>query len=208
MVREIIISSFRRCVGCAANTYSPSLVCGRCLEIIKHSRFNPVVIEGGVRALTLGIFENPLIKNLIRALKGGVSRTTNQRLALLMAELLLQSHIRLSENTIIVPAPARGSFHRDHAWFLASALSEVLGLPLQLAIERISDKEQKMLSKYEREHLHFRKVEKISQDRPILFVDDLITTGSTVRAARNTLGKRHPFLAISIGYQPRLVKTL
>lgn len=208
MIREIFISSFRRCVGCRANTYSSHLICIKCLEEIKERPFDKVSIDGGIRALTLGTFENPVIRNLIRALKGGISPETNLRLALLMAERLLHQEVRLSENTIIVPAPARRTPHRDHAWFLASALSEILGLPLQSAIARISDKEQKVLSKYEREHLHFKKVEKNSKDRPILFVDDLITTGSTVRAARNTLGKGRPFLAISIGYQPRLVKTL
>lgn len=104
-------------------------------------------------------------------------------------------------SAVLVPCPAvKGT--KDHAYLFAEALSRLTGIPLLNALERVDVKEQKRMSREQRLGQVRNKFvlrpqidEKFSQ---VYFVDDIITTGTTVQAAQILLQKLGRVKAISL----------
>ncbi len=95
--------------------------------------------------------------------------------------------------TAVVPCPSREGAYWDHSSLFAKEVSRVLGIPLVRAL-RFSDAsklKQKSLSLKERKVLKFKALKEI--EGPILFVDDVVTSGSTAVAAREALKSSYFF---------------
>lgn len=109
-----------------------------------------------------------------------------------------------SKFDFIVPSPSRRRGEGDHALGLAKSLSGLLSTPILDCLGRSGSGTQKVKSRSERaglEHILLpghRGVEKSS----ILFVDDLVTTGGTARAAHLALGRPKKFEIWTIGCRP------
>jgi len=116
-----------------------------------------------------------------------------------LEEWLKQDTLPIS--AVFVPCPAITDV-KDHAFCFAKALSELTGIPLLNALQRVDVKEQKRMSRRERERLMETKFvlrpdinEKFSH---VYFVDDIITTGTTIQAAKEHLKKLGHVKAISL----------
>lgn len=203
MLSTYLRSAFQRCACCRANTFSPDLLCKDCHQALVI--LDPITVRlPGLYGVALGDYNSPIIYTLINSLKGGgAPPLTLRKIAELMAFRLNCQRLTFHKNTLIVPAPSRILNEIDHAWELAHALSQTLDLPMVPLLARESDKEQKSLKREERLQIRMRKVKTLPSHQNILFVDDLITTGSTAQAARRALGSKAPIITLTLGYQPR-----
>jgi ComF family protein len=119
----------------------------------------------------------------------------------------------LPSNTIIVPIPTAPSHIRqrgyDHIEILAKLLSQRREWPVVYLLERTSNLTQHRLNKTERQHeadnaFSFNTSVEVNDTTPILILDDIITTGSTISSAAQVIaanGKKTIFVA-ALAYQP------
>lgn len=127
---------------------------------------------------------------------------------------LLDSRLPLlPKNTVIVPIPTVSSHIRqrgyDHIDILTRLLAKRREFPVGYLLERSSNATQHHLNKSERQQeassaFQITKDVKIDPDTPLLIVDDIITTGSTISSAAAVLanaGAKTIFVA-ALAYQP------
>lgn len=104
----------------------------------------------------------------------------------------------------IVPAPSLGF---DHAKAWGEALSKAIGGPIMDVLQKAPDqvRSQRRLSAEERSELRFQvKVPQIAYRGPLVFADDVITTGSTAMAAYMALEDPKHFEVWTMVNRPRL----
>lgn len=118
-----------------------------------------------------------------------------------------------SRDLIFIPAPARFEKEDDHASLFAKELSRLFGSPSLKLLRRVSQAEQKGMSREERaqNRLALREAFNLPSgnglaqslgEKKIVFVDDLLVSGQTARAAYIALGKPKNFEAWTIAYRP------
>jgi len=119
----------------------------------------------------------------------------------------------LAVDTVIVPIPTASSHVRqrgyDHLEILARLLSQTRELPTVHLLQRLSTKTQHQLNKRERQQeavsaFGINKALALDFNTPLLLLDDIITTGSTVASAAQVLssaGYKTIFVA-ALAYQP------
>ncbi len=130
-----------------------------------------------------------------------------------LVDLLDDALPLLPANTIIVPIPTASSHIRqrgyDHIDILARLFAQRRGLSISRLLERSSSKVQHTLNRSERQQeagLAFRITNgaEVNSTTPLLILDDIITTGSTITSAARVLtsaGSQTIFVA-AIAYQP------
>ena len=130
-----------------------------------------------------------------------------------LVKLLNDTLPLLPVDTVIVPIPTASSHVRqrgyDHLGVLARQLSGVREMPVVHLLQRSSAKTQHELNKLERQQeaegaFHINKLPMIGISTPLLILDDIITTGSTVTSAAQVLanaGYKTIFVA-ALAYQP------
>lgn len=109
--------------------------------------------------------------------------------------------------TVFIPAPARFDKDDDHASLFAKELSRLFGSPTEKLLRRVSQSEQKGMTREERalNRLVLREGIDPAQSlgaKKIVFVDDLLVSGQTARAAYIALGKPAHFEVWTIAYRP------
>ncbi len=177
---------------------------------------------------------------LLKLMKQGAHPESARPLMLGFAgELLRRGALGKAEpGCILVPAPARQGNIQDHAWVLATQLTLMMpGSHIRTDLlerkpeesERVEKKgnsfmksiskltlEQKQKSRAAREKRRFRLTKqgqvflKLNPDCHIYFVDDILTTGATAKAAWVALKKPSHFEALVLAYrkQPSLFDIL
>ena len=133
--------------------------------------------------------------------------------ARVLIDLLDDTLPMLPSNTIIVPVPTAPAHVRqrgyDHLDILARFLPQKRELPVMRLLQRSSVKTQHQLNKAERQQeakaaFHVTKLPEVALDTPLLLLDDIITTGSTVTSCAQALadaGFKTIFVA-ALAYQP------
>lgn len=196
------------CPNCKYNIVSePFLGCLQCGKVASEG----VCVEHDVPICKAWIVSQrvTVLKRVIDAYKFEYVKSAAHELIDLLDEALplLPSH------TIIVPIPTAASHIRqrgyDHLDILARLLAIRRGLPVGRLLERSSTTAQHRLNKVERQHearsaFYMRDGVTVAANTPILILDDIITTGSTVSSAAQVLadaGAQAIFVA-ALAYQP------
>ncbi len=113
-----------------------------------------------------------------------------------LGDLLLVILPDLPPETVIVPIPTTPSHIRergyDHMLLIAKYIAKKRGLKCLPLLRRVTDTKQRQSSAKQRQaqaKVAFIAKTIIDQDRPYLLIDDIITTGATIKYASRTLAK-------------------
>lgn len=133
------------------------------------------------------------VKNIIRMLKGGGSKELSRVLARsLVGKLPFLQTLGVSQ---VVPAPAKTFGFKDHAFDFAEALAELFQSEVEnRRLFRNSDSDQKVKTFSERQLINLSIVSGDFQKQKegvTFIVDDVLTSGSTLRSCWNILGRPH-----------------
>lgn len=193
-----MLSYFRNCKHCGlgyfANNFSPvDLFCKKCwlkLEKTKaplQARYFKAE-NLSVRTLYLWREKDSIVGDLIQGLKGGTPRDVLRRLTEEMSFRFFNGN-----DYVIVPVPPSKVGEKDHAFMMAKFISEGLGLPLWNGLAWVNKKQsQKFSSKTERFEVTMKKTLRLPTRHGIILVDDLITTGATILAAKHVIKSLNP----------------
>lgn len=150
------------------------------------------------------------VRDLIYRLKAGGVTPAFRRLAFLLSQKVHQREAFKKGPLIFVPAPPIRQGVKDHAFQLALCLSEIWGAEMSLCLERESSQSQRRAGRLERKatRIRFRPNdptwESVRQrKKTVVFVDDVVTTGSTAQAAFLALGSPSTFNVWTLAYRPR-----
>lgn len=141
-----------------------------------------------------------LMKYFINSLKQGGPDFIFKRMGLEMFSRFLQFNLWNKKTfPIFIPAPSRTKVKEDHAFKLAEALSFYFGGELkELLSRKKSDSAQKSKSRKKRSLIQMESKALIPKDKLLVFVDDVLTTGSTARAAFQALNKPQDFFIFTL----------
>lgn len=142
----------------------------------------------------------------------GNYKFTNTRSAYMPLADLLDAHLpELPDNTVIVPVPTVSSHIRqrgyDHMLLIAQRLAKLRGLPYCTDLQRATSTKQRSASAKQRTmqaKRAFRIRKSLDNDKVYLLIDDVVTTGATIKYATKVLldaGAQTVWVA-SISHQP------
>lgn len=184
-----LICPQERCPYCFSSEYSPKqLVCSEC------SRHAPILN----RIAAAFDFVGPAA-DLVRTMKYGNRSYLAKGAAAFMAAQLVRLNWPLPDIIIPVPIPLTRWIQRGYnqSFLLAESLAELLDRPVQQALHRSSgDYSQAGLRRCQRILLSSQSFELVKeqklQDKCLLLIDDVITTGSTLRSCAQVLLDEYP----------------
>jgi len=207
------------CFGCG-KTGTP--LCNNCKYYITSEPFSGCVLCGNVTTEDVcAQHDAPICKAWVVAERRTVLKRIidaykfeNVKAAATTLVDLIDSRLPLlPAGTVIVPIPTAPSHIRqrgyDHIDILARLLAKRRAMPIARLLQRTSNATQHRLNKAERQHeaggaFHISEVATINPDTPLLLLDDIITTGSTISSAARVLadaGAKTIFVA-TLAYQP------
>lgn len=182
----------RSCAWCGRNFSYIDLFCDRCWDrvsahFLKGEQLWHRQYELPTYCLSTWMLHNqePL-GALIYGLKGGGNHLAVKKLCQRFS-MERQEIFPPIINPIFVPAPPRNHGQKDHAFELARAFADIWHAPVGQYLKRISKRQQKSLDREGRAKLKLTTVTgappEIYDNWTVIFVDDLVTTGATAKAA-------------------------
>ncbi len=101
-------------------------------------------------------------------------------------------HPEPDESTVFIPAPSH--VLRDHAYYFAEALARHSGGQFAPSVFRLLDSNpQKEKNSRQRKERAFEQIRAVPAANTLIFVDDVVSTGSTSKAAHQCLGQPSNF---------------
>lgn len=193
------------CPICDAVVLSKQIpVCRFCYRLIQSEIHRPVQITRlveGIPVYSLFRWKSGeslgVIPELLYLLKGGGQQTLVRHLVHLF---LVKNQLSHKGPRIFVPAPAKVFSDRDHALALAEEFQR--GQPQSLIftplVRRQGEQKTKDLAERKRSKMDFtknriRRYRSFRDRGQVIFVDDVVTSGSTLLTAWKTLGKPKDF---------------
>ena len=213
-IREHRIWSWlRHCPVCCQSFPPVEWLCTGCLKKLKSCYLKPQHImrmQSSFRHLRLidWTSENDsFIRAVLMSLKGS-------RRSLFFKVLAKEFFIRLNSLSFLqrespftlIPCPSRTS-SKDHGFFWAEALGKEFHLPVQKALNPAvfdaGQKSKRLSLRGERKFL-LTKDDSQLKNKNLVFVDDVVTSGATAKAAYLALDKPKLFMIWSIFWRKRL----
>jgi predicted amidophosphoribosyltransferase len=201
-----MINSFRACAHCSQLFASPNVFCNICWEQMHRiQNAGPSMRQWAYTLPTYSLFtwrKERQIESLIYALKDGGLEDAFDRLAMTFLNQL-ESRPRLQDH-LFIPSPARAPGRCDHAFEWARALAKFTGGRMEAPLLRKSQEPQKRLRREERmeKKMSLSKDLSLISKGPVIFVDDVITTGATAYAAHEALQRPQNFETWTISCRP------
>lgn len=199
----------RNCLQCGSFRAGDSLFCQSCeRKLIQSAQSKAMtwpVREGFINGLCYFTWipnKNRPLSLLIEGLKGGRLKKAWQFWATQLVTsfptdfpTLLQAEF---QNPVIVPGPRPKTQDCDHALVFAQSLGNLTGWKIKDCLQKESAQSQKGLGKLERQLIELSSSEIFSDDQAVIFVDDVVTTGATAKAAYLALGKPKKFFVLAL----------
>ncbi len=167
--------------SCAGCNQPGVVICRRCRFALASAAVQ--VGDGGVLA--------PLaFEGVARQVVHGLKYRNRRRVARYLAHVMVH-RLRLTGFDVVTWAPTSGSRSRrrgyDQAELLARAIAHELGLPCRRLLFRSHGAAQTGLTRAERLQAPEFRARPMGQRLKVLLVDDVVTTGATLAAARAAL---------------------
>ncbi len=178
----------RCCLHCGAGPAGDSLFCGICENFLwqAHPENHHFSTEKsdlpGIALFEWHPDQDRRLSKLMLQLKGGRLQTSFDRYA---EKFVSRMPAIDCLNSILVPCP--GKSRRLHSQALARAFSQILDIPIFDLLEKNSQKAQKGRTKRDREKTKFTLKAPIPSRKHVIFIDDIVTSGSTAHAAAQAL---------------------
>ena len=195
-----LIDPMQSCLHCAAPF--GDLLCTECeRDNLQAQRAGTILTPPSIdRCLAMAVFEDPLPR-IIRSYKDAGERRAAPLLAELLFDTLLNAEHTAPERyggivtavdaLVFIPATARAYRRRgfDHMQAIATPLAGMTDIELVDALVKHGSFDQRALGRQERQKTSRGAYEVVADiaGKRILLIDDVITTGATVRAAVSTL---------------------
>ena len=144
-----------------------------------------------------------LMSRLIDSLKQGGPGFIFKRLGLEMFSRFMPCDLwGRNISPVFIPAPPNSPLIKDHAFCLAQALQFYFGGSLKSLLRKAPHKNpQKRKSRQQRAFIKIKAQEPAPAERPIIFVDDILTTGATARASFHALGAPKNFFIFTLAWR-------
>lgn len=172
---DIKIEASDKCIACGLVS-SANGICQRC--DVPYSRAWCVGERSGTLQRLIGDFK---FQNMYAAYRP-------------LASLLIESIDQLPENTVVVPIPTVSSHVRergyDHTLLLAKQVATNYDVQLRCVLSRASTTKQRDASRSRRiaqAKRAFKITGYIDTSAPHILIDDIVTTGATIKYAAQTL---------------------
>lgn len=145
--------------------------------------------------------QNTALSHVLENLKGNHLLDAQKFYALKMLKKFI-SQSEGQQTPVLIPAPASSRGQPDHALNLANYISIHTGWPCLNILARSVAGPQKDKNKRQRAQIQMYVHESFSlskhKNHRFVFVDDIVTTGSTIQAAHRALGRPRDFVALTI----------
>lgn len=215
---ELLWFGLRGCLYCGSIFRKADGLCDYCSKSLWEASSETEIhfqqLDGDLKERPLevvSLFEwipgqQEVLSRLVMALKGHDRRALWKYYAQCFWQRHLISFPAVDKRILLVPSPSR-TLRVDHASLFTLGLQEAMGGAICNVLQREPDFiEQKRKSKEQRLAVRFQWAEnfsaaqfrRLSRGHRIVFVDDVVTTGSTAKAAWKALGKPEDFTIWSL----------
>lgn len=197
--------SHRSCLQCGSIFSNNSLFCLYCEQTLWSSypkQFRCQIANYSVNSLFKWEPKKDWqLSKLIEALKGGKPRSAFEYYS---QKFVSTFKGPISKRAVLVPSPGIG---QDHAFVFAHTLGQFTSLPILncLQKQRLDDLPQKRRNKEQRKNMKMLCHADL-RNYYVIFIDDVVTTGATFKAARKAIGPCQGFEVWAIAQRDHFLR--